>query len=136
MVADEVRTLARKTHKSTADIEAIINSFREVTDSASRSITASHAQADETSEQASELERTLGEILTDVNGISDMAGQIATAAEQQVAVTRELSGSMEAVNESASLTLAGSQEISTVTDEQARLARQLQDLAHEFRIVA
>ncbi len=136
VVADEVRALARQTHDSTTQIEDIVNGFRVITDNASRSITASHRLATETSEQSSELENTFAAILGDVNNISDMATQIATATEQQVAVTRELAGNMEAVSEMAMLTLTGSQEISHVTGEQARLARQLQDLANEFKVVA
>lgn len=135
VVADEVRTLAQQTHESTTQIEDIINGFKNITDSASRSIIASHKLANETSEQASEMEKTFGEILMDVNSISDMATQIATASEQQVAVTRELAGNMESVSEAAILTLTGSQEITQVTQEQARLARQLQDLANEFKVV-
>ncbi|PXX93729.1 chemotaxis protein [Marinobacter vulgaris] len=136
VVADEVRTLARQTHESTTKIEGIINGFKDITDSASRSITASHKLANETSEQASELEQTFADILSDVNSISDMASQIATASEEQVSVTRELAGNMESVSEAAILTLTGSQEITQVTGEQARLARQLQDLANEFKVPA
>lgn len=136
VVADEVRTLARQTHESTTKIEDIINGFKEITDSASRSIIASHKLANETSEQASELEQTFANILSDVNSISDMASQIATASEEQVSVTRELAGNMESVSEAAILTLTGSQEITQVTGEQARLARQLQDLANEFKVPA
>ena len=134
VVADEVRTLARQTHESTTQIEDIINGFKNMTDNASRSIIASHKLAHETSEQASEMEKTFADILTDVNSISDMATQIATASEEQVAVTRELAGNMESVSEAAILTLTGSQEITQVTQEQARLARQLQDLANEFKV--
>ncbi|WP_227714081.1 methyl-accepting chemotaxis protein [Marinobacter sp. 1-4A] len=136
VVADEVRTLARQTHDSTTQIEDIVNSFKVITDSASRSITASHKLANETSEQSAELEQTFAAILGDVNNISGMATQIAAASEQQVAVTRELAGNMESVSEVAILTLTGSQEISHVTGEQARLARQLQDLANEFKVTA
>lgn len=136
VVADEVRTLARQTHESTTKIEDIINGFKDVTDSASRSIIASHKLANETSEQASELEQTFADILSDVNGISDMASQIATAAEEQVSVTRELAGNMESVSEAAILTLTGSQEITQVTGEQAQLARALQDLSNEFKVPA
>ncbi|MCK0163086.1 methyl-accepting chemotaxis protein [Marinobacter sp. S6332] len=136
VVADEVRTLARQTHDSTTQIEDIVNSFKVITDSASRSISASHKLANETSEQSSELEQTFAAILGDVNNISGMATQIAAASEQQVAVTRELAGNMESVSEVAILTLTGSQEISHVTGEQARLARQLQDLANEFKVPA
>ncbi len=121
VVADEVRTLARQTHESTTKIEGIINGFRDVTDSASRSITASHKLANETSEQASELEQTFADILSDVNSISDMASQIATASEEQVSVTRELAGNMESVSEAAILTLTGSQEITQVTGDASRL---------------
>lgn len=135
VVADEVRALARQTHESTTQIEDIVNGFKVITDNASRSIIASHKLANETSEQSSELEQTFAAILGDVNNISDMATQIAAASEQQVAVTRELAGNMEAVSEVAILTLTGSQEISHVTGEQARLARQLQDLANEFKVL-
>ncbi|MBY6033202.1 methyl-accepting chemotaxis protein [Marinobacter daepoensis] len=134
VVADEVRTLAQQTHESTTQIEDIINGFKSITDNASRSIITSHKLADQTSEQAAEMEKTFADILKDVNSISDMATQIATASEQQVAVTRELAGNMESVSETAILTLTGSQEISQVTQEQARLARQLQDLANQFRV--
>lgn len=136
VVADEVRTLARQTHESTTQIESIVNGFQVITENASRSITASHELANETSEQSSELEQTFIDILGDVNSISDMATQIAAASEQQVAVTRELAVNMEAVSDAAMLTLTGSQEISHVTGEQARLARQLQDLANEFKVPA
>ncbi|WP_418140672.1 methyl-accepting chemotaxis protein [Marinobacter sp. MA] len=136
VVADEVRTLAQQTHESTTQIEEIITSFQSITDNASRSIVESHKLANATSEQASELEQTFADILTDVNSISDMASQIATASEEQVAVTRELAGSMESVSEAAILTLTGSQEITQVTGEQARLARVLQDLANEFKVPA
>ncbi|MBK1873735.1 methyl-accepting chemotaxis protein [Marinobacter sp. 1-3A] len=134
VVADEVRALARQTHDSTTQIEDIVNGFKVITDNASLSITTSHKLANETSEQSSELEQTFAAILGDINSISDMATQIATASEQQVAVTRELAGNMEAVSEVAILTLTGSQEISHVTGEQARLARQLQDLANDFKV--
>lgn len=136
VVADEVRTLARQTHESTTKIEDIINGFKDITDNASRSITASHKLANETSEQASELEQTFADILSDVNSISDMASQIAAASEEQVSVTRDLAGNMESVSEAAILTLTGSQEITQVTGEQAKLARVLQDLANEFKVPA
>lgn len=136
VVADEVRTLAQQTHQSTTQIEEIIFGFRDITENASRSITESHELASATSEQAAELERTFADILTDVNSIADMASQIATASEEQVAVTQELANGMESVSEVAILTLSGSQEISQVTQEQAKLARQLQDLANEFRVTA
>jgi methyl-accepting chemotaxis protein len=135
VVADEVRTLARQTHESTTRIEDIIKGVTDMTASASRSIISSHKLATETSQQAEELEQTFADILADVNNISGMATQIAASSEEQVSVTREVAGNMESVSESALLTLTGSQEITQVTEEQARLARQLQDLANGFKVL-
>ncbi|WP_077530698.1 methyl-accepting chemotaxis protein [Vreelandella utahensis] len=134
VVADEVRNLAKKTQESTTEIESIISGFQEITDNASRSVKESHALANQTREQAADLEQTLADILSDVNRINDMSTQIATASEEQVTVTRELAGSMESISESAIQTLNGSEEISRVSSEQAELARELQDMANEFRV--
>ncbi|HEV8078928.1 MAG TPA: methyl-accepting chemotaxis protein, partial [Marinobacter sp.] len=136
VVADEVRTLARQTHESTTRIEDIIKGVTDMTASASKSIISSHKLATETSQQTEELEQTFADILADVNDIASMATQIAASSEEQVSVTREIAGNMESVSESALLTLTGSQEITQVTEEQARLARQLQDLANEFKVAA
>lgn len=134
VVADEVRTLAQQTHESTTKIEDIVNDFRQVAEAAGRSINTSHEIADQACSSSAEMEQSISEILSDIHSISDMATQIAAASEQQVATTRELASNMESVSESAILTLTGSQEISQVTQDQARLARELQDLANEFKV--
>lgn len=134
VVADEVRNLAKKTQESTREIEGIISSFQEITENASRSVGESHALANQTCEQAKDLEQTFAEILNDVNCISDMSSQIATASEEQVTTTRELAGRMESISGSAVQTLSGAEEISGVSSEQAKLARELQDMANEFSV--
>lgn len=136
VVADEVRTLARQTHESTSKIEDIVNDFRQVAETAGRSISTSHAIADQACDSSATMEQSISEILSDIHSISDMATQIAAASEQQVATTRELANNMESVSESAILTLTGSQEISQVTQDQAKLARELQDLANEFKVAS
>ena len=134
VVADEVRNLAKKTQESTREIEGIISGFQEITENASRSVGESHDLANQTREQAKDLEQTLAEILSDVNRVSDMSSQIATASEEQVTVTRELAGRMESISGSAVQTLSGAEEISRVSSEQAELARELQDMANEFKV--
>jgi methyl-accepting chemotaxis protein len=62
-----------------------------------------------------------------------MSTQIATASEEQVAVAKDIANNMESVNEASLLILTGSQEIKSVTEEQAKSARELQDLAMEFK---
>jgi len=134
VVADEVRNLARQTHDSTVEIESMIGGFRDIADSVKTSVTQSHRLATTSADEAEKLEGTLADILQDVDRISGMASQIAAAAEEQVAVTRDISRSMSSVRETSLQTLSGSQEISQVTVSQAELASELQTLAQGFRI--
>ena len=134
VVADEVRNLARKTHDSTVEIESLIADFRDIADNVKTSVSQSHGLANTTADDAEKLEGTLADILQDVDRISSMATQIATAAEEQVAVTRDISRSMASVRETSLQTLNGSQEISQVTVSQAALATELQALAQGFRM--
>lgn len=134
VVADEVRNLARQTHDSTVEIESLIGGFRDIADSVKTSVNQSHSLANTSADEAEKLEGTLADILQDVDRISGMATQIAAAAEEQVAVTRDISRSMAAVRETSLQTLSGSQEISQVTVSQAELATELQVLAQGFRI--
>ena len=134
VVADEVRNLARQTHDSTVEIESLIGGFRDIADSVKTSVNQSHSLANTSADEAEKLEGTLADILQDVDRISGMATQIAAAAEEQVAVTRDISRSMASVRETSLQTLSGSQEISQVTVSQAELASELQVLAQGFRI--
>tara|TARA_R110000868_G_scaffold177969_4_gene417255 strand:- start:14395 stop:16464 length:2070 start_codon:yes stop_codon:yes gene_type:complete len=134
VVADEVRNLARQTHDSTVEIESLIGGFRDLADSVKTSVSQSHSLANTSADEAEKLEGTLADILQDVDRISGMATQIAAAAEEQVAVTRDISRSMASVRETSLQTLSGSQEISQVTVSQAELASELQVLAQGFRI--
>lgn len=133
VVADEVRTLASQTHNSTNEIEEMLSAFQGLTADAFKSIQESQAVAKATQEHMNELKAAFDSIDSDVANIAGMATQIAAASEEQVSVTRDIAKNMEHVNEAAMLTLTGSQEITAVTDEQARLARLLQDLAMEFK---
>ena len=133
VVADEVRTLAQQTHASTQQIQGIIESFTGLAFSATSSIESSHQIADETLRQTDELVRTFANILQDVKSISEMAAEIATASEEQVAVSRDVARSMEIIRDDSAQTCQGALEIRSVTADQAALANDLKNLAGEFK---
>ena len=133
VVADEVRQLASQTRNSTNEIAEMLASFRSLSDNAYDSVNQSQSIAQATEEQARELDNAFQIIAADITSISEMSTQIATASEEQVAVTKDIANNMESVNEVSLLTLTGSQEIQAVTQDQAKAARTLQDLAMAFK---
>ncbi|RBW48582.1 methyl-accepting chemotaxis protein [Marinobacter sp. F3R11] len=134
VVAEEVRTLAQQTHQSTVEIESIIAGLQTITADVHGAVTESHELANRSADEAGALEGTLADVLRDVDRISGMAIQIASAAEEQVSVTRDISRNMATVRDTSLQTLSGSQEISQVTVSQAQLAHELQALAQGFRV--
>ncbi|BFM15777.1 methyl-accepting chemotaxis protein [Maricurvus nonylphenolicus] len=132
VVADEVRTLAQRTQKSTSEIESIISNFNSMSEKAFEAIKAGSETAATTASQTSELVDALEEIGHSVNTISDMATQVAAAAEEQVATTNEISTNLTTISDMTQATASGSVQISAVAQEQARLASDLQGISTAF----
>jgi len=91
VVADEVRTLARRTADSTAEINTIIEQILGSTQDAVQAISSSQqlgSQGVARVTQAGQMLRQIGEAISDIHGMNQ---QIATAAEQQTAAVEDIS---------------------------------------------
>jgi len=94
VVADEVRRLAERTTSATKEIEINIRAIQEET---SRAVQVMHESAREAAKGAQESEKSgqsLAEILGQINEVTQQIGQIATAAEEQSATSREISNNV------------------------------------------
>ncbi|WCN11096.1 methyl-accepting chemotaxis protein [Marinomonas mediterranea] len=99
VVADEVRVLSQKTHQSTEEINQMIIGLHDSTSKAVNAMQACHEQALESVEDSNNTSTSFGEIADSIQHISDMAAQIATAAEEQATVTAEINANTEAIRE-------------------------------------
>ena len=91
MVADEVRTLASKTQESTEEIDGMIVNLQDEVSKAVSIIESGTEQATGSMETTRQAHQSLHQVVEAINGITDQISQVATAAEEQSAVSEEIS---------------------------------------------
>lgn len=102
VVADEVRTLASRTQKSTNEISTLIESLQKEVKNASSIIDKGAQGAQKAVEQTQLALQSLNAIVEQINEVSGQVTHIATAAEEQSAVTEEVNRNITGISDSAS----------------------------------
>ena len=97
VVADEVRTLAQRTQGATQEIEQIIASLSQAALEATDSIRKGESLAEDSVSRTTELSVMLETINKSIVAVDEGNAQIATAAEEQSAVTRNINSNIERI---------------------------------------
>jgi len=134
VVADEVRSLAQRTQKSTEEIEELIVGLQSGTQQVATIMDNSRGLTDSSVELTRRAGNALENITRTVSAIQAMNQQIATAAEQQSAVAEEINRSVLNVRDVSEQTSAASEETAASSAELARLGVYLQSLVGRFKV--
>jgi methyl-accepting chemotaxis protein len=134
VVADEVRSLAQRTQASTAEISKMIEVLQERTAEAGSAMQLSRQQMQESVELAREAGSSIDSINGAVTQITDMNTLIATATEQQNAVTEELNRSIVKIHTAADENAQGAQQTAQACVELSRLATSLHHMTQRFTL--
>ena len=132
VVADEVRTLAKRTQEATEEIQSMIGQLQQRSVTASIAMEKGRANADQSVKEVAEAGTALKDIHQAVSRINDMNTQIAAAAEEQTAVANEMRGSIQDINDVAGNTANDSKEIQQVSVNLEKLTDQSHLLVQQF----
>ncbi|MGX5221240.1 methyl-accepting chemotaxis protein [Pseudomonas segetis] len=134
VVADEVRALAHRTQQSTHEIEQMVSSIQTGTSNAVLSMSQTNAQAQKTLEMAHSAGRALVDITESLTQINERNFMIATAAEEQAQVAREVDRNLVSIRDFSGETSEGASQTALATAELSTLATGLNQLTKQFKI--
>ncbi|WP_321351086.1 methyl-accepting chemotaxis protein [Halopseudomonas oceani] len=134
VVADEVRTLARRTQQSTEEIEQMIARLQDGVSAAVKAMGSSHSMTASTVESSLQVQQGLDSILKAVTQIVDQSQQIAAAAEQQTVVSHDIDQNIVQINEAGERTAQGAQRAEEASGRLGQLVHSLQGIINAFKV--
>jgi len=133
VVADEVRTLATRTREATVQIDAIIDTIDRGSIDATEFMQASEIVAGETSEAVGAVRQALATINERVREINDAILHVATAAEEQTSVSDDILRNVVEVTDIAGQMRSSAEENLARIPELEAMARDANQLASRIR---
>jgi len=134
VVADEVRALAHRTQQSTSEIERMIGSIQSGTEQAVDSMRNSTERAESTLNIARGAGMSLDTINSAIVEINERNLVIASAAEEQAQVAREVDRNLVNIRDLSVQSATGANQTSAASNELSRLAVDLNSMVGRFSL--
>uniref|UniRef100_UPI003F58D598 methyl-accepting chemotaxis protein n=1 Tax=Pseudomonas aestiva TaxID=3136739 RepID=UPI003F58D598 len=134
VVADEVRALAHRTQQSTREIEQMIGAIQNDSSQAVKAMAESQQLAGESTSVAQLANVSLEQIAESISQINDRNAVIATAAEEQAQVAREIDRNITSIRDLATQSATGATQTASASAEVSRLASGLNLVVREFAV--
>ncbi|GAC20000.1 methyl-accepting chemotaxis protein [Paraglaciecola arctica] len=134
VVADEVRTLAKRTQQSTEQIQTTIEQLQNAAHSAVSVMAKGTEQATSSVETANKAGASLTVITETINRITSMNDQIAHSTGEQQNVAKTISNNVDEIYHRTEETATSSKNIASVSSELAKLAQHLEGITKQFKV--
>jgi len=134
VVADEVRALAGRTQQSTSEINEMLSRLQQGVSAAVQAMEQTKTSCQATADRTARVNVGLDDMASAVGRIHDLSAQIATAAEEQSAVTEEINQNMVAIRHMVDELVNGGQQADRSTEALLESNNRLVQLVNRFKV--
>jgi methyl-accepting chemotaxis protein len=134
VVADEVRSLAKRTQDSTEEIQNMIQNLQQNTKKAVSAMGTSTTQASVCVDNTSKTGESIASLTGLIDDITDMNIQIATASKEQSIVVEEISKNVHEVLTEIDQTKSSAMQTAQKSEDLSKLSGELNTLTRQFKI--
>ncbi|KOP53679.1 chemotaxis protein [Pseudomonas coronafaciens pv. porri] len=134
VVADEVRLLAQRTQKSTAEIQAIIERLQTYSDAAVKVIGDSSRSSQLTIEQANQAGQSLTSISQALRNLNSLNASIASATLQQTHVVDDINQNVTQAAQLSQSTAMAAEQSTSASQHLRELSEELSALLKQFKV--
>ncbi len=133
VVADEVRKLADRTRKATAEIGGSVKVIQREANKVTESMKTSRVTVDAGSRKMERVVSVFAKITDEIRGLSDLINQVAAASEEQSAVVEQISRTISDINHVTGEHAIGAQSLSNSSEILQELTGSLGEEVHRFK---
>ncbi|MCF6456062.1 methyl-accepting chemotaxis protein [Pseudoalteromonas sp. MMG024] len=134
VVADEVRTLAKRSHESTEEIDKVLNSLIEQTRLMSDKMASSVTRSQGAIEKAEKAHNSFDDISSAVSKVKQLISQISDAAQSQYDAADEINRDITGISDSVKYTAGSADELAEGSQQLVALSDDLRSLVNRFHV--
>lgn len=134
VVADEVRTLAKRSHESTEEIDKVLNSLIEQTRLMSDKMASSVTRSQGAIEKAEKAHNSFDDISSAVSKVKQLISQISDAAQSQYDAADEINRDITGISDSVKHTAGSADELAEGSQQLVALSEDLRSLVNRFHV--
>jgi methyl-accepting chemotaxis protein len=134
VVADEVRTLAKRTQQSTQEISKVVDVLKKSSQKAFSSIESGNHQAREAVTNAKQISVILAKIVESIKSVDDVTGVIASSTKEQSSVIQSINSNIASIDTQARETVVGAEQLSTSSLQLSQVARDMEKRIQAYKV--
>jgi methyl-accepting chemotaxis protein len=134
VVADEVRTLAKRTQQSTQEISDVVDVLQSSSQKAFSNIESGNHQAEEAVISAQQISTVLAKIVENIQSVDDVTRVIVSSTQEQSNVIQSINSNVSHIDDQARENVEGAEQLSAASLELSQIAHGMEERIQAYKV--